>query len=51
MRFKRAFFLLQKDTDLTHVSYSSGYYDQSHFIRAFKKFSGHTPGEYLRIAG
>jgi len=48
MRFKRAFYLMQKNTNLTQVSYSSGYYDQSHFIRTFKKFSGRTPGEYLR---
>lgn len=28
-----------------------GYYDQPHFIREFKEFSGFTPGEYLRLRG
>ncbi|MBM7620938.1 AraC-like DNA-binding protein [Bacillus tianshenii] len=27
-----------------------GYYDQSHFIREFKRFSGMTPGEYKKKA-
>jgi AraC-like DNA-binding protein len=29
----------------------NGYYDQPHFIREFKEFSGFTPGEYLRLRG
>ncbi len=49
MRFKRAFFSLKKHNDLTKISYSSGYYDQSHFIRTFKKLSGYTPGEFLKL--
>ncbi len=28
---------------------SSGYADQSHFIRDFKTFTGYTPGEYLNV--
>lgn len=28
------------------VAFPLGYYDQSHFIREFKEFSGKTPGEY-----
>lgn len=28
-----------------------GYYDQPHFIREFKQFSGFTPGEYFRLRG
>jgi AraC-like DNA-binding protein len=28
-----------------------GYYDQPHFIREFKEFSGFTPGEYFRLRG
>jgi AraC-like DNA-binding protein len=30
---------------LTEVAYESGYYDQAHFIRDYKAYSGHTPGE------
>jgi AraC-like DNA-binding protein len=32
---------------LTEVGYECGYYDQAHFIRDFKEYSGLTPGEYL----
>jgi AraC-like DNA-binding protein len=33
---------------LTEYAYSNGYFDQAHFIREFKEFSGYTPGEMLR---
>jgi AraC-like DNA-binding protein len=32
---------------LTDVAFNHGYADQSHFIRAFKEFTGLTPKEYL----
>jgi len=32
------------------LAFTSGYYDQSHFIKEFKRFSGKTPGEYLAHA-
>ena len=28
-----------------------GYYDQPHFIREFKEFSGFSPSEYFRLRG
>lgn len=31
------------------VAYDTGYADQSHFIRNFKKFSGYTPAEYVQL--
>ncbi|MDP3469939.1 MAG: helix-turn-helix domain-containing protein [Daejeonella sp.] len=31
---------------LTEVAYQSAYYDQAHFIRDFKSFTGHTPGQF-----
>lgn len=34
---------------LTGIGLDSGYYDQAHFIREFKEFTGFTPGEYRRI--
>jgi AraC-like DNA-binding protein len=33
-------------TSLTSVGYEAGFYDQAHFTRAFKSFSGMTPREY-----
>lgn len=44
---------LQKMTDadyvtLTEVGYDSGFSDQSHFIRSFKRYTGKTPKEYLQ---
>ncbi len=33
---------------LTDIAYAAGYYDQSHFIRDFKKYSGATPSEFLQ---
>jgi AraC-like DNA-binding protein len=35
---------------LTDIAHSLGYFDQSHFIRDFRLFSGVTPGAYLRKA-
>jgi AraC-type DNA-binding domain-containing proteins len=35
------------ETSLTTISHESGYFDQSHLIRAFKKYTGITPTEYL----
>jgi len=31
---------------LTGVAYESGYFDQAHFIKDFKKFTGVTPQQY-----
>jgi len=35
--------------DWTLVAHQYRYHDQSHFIRDFKEFTGHTPGDYLRL--
>lgn len=36
-------------TNLTELAHHLGYFDQSHFIKDFKRFSGGTPTEYLKI--
>lgn len=37
----------RKDQTLTSIAYNCGYFDQSHFIRDFKSFTGITPSSYL----
>jgi len=49
-RFQTSLALLRQGTfrSLTDIAYSLGYFDQSHFIRDFKLFSGASPRIYLR---
>src|SRR3569832_1390228 len=37
--------VLSSQMPLTSVAYGCGYYDQAHFIKEFKKFTGITPSE------
>ncbi|MBX3239535.1 MAG: AraC family transcriptional regulator [Chitinophagaceae bacterium] len=39
--------LSQKTGTLTQIAYESEYYDQNHFIKDFKEFTGTTPKEFL----
>jgi AraC-like DNA-binding protein len=47
-RFQNSLRLLnnKKDASLTSIAYDCGYFDQSHFIREFKSFTGTTPSSY-----
>ena len=46
-RFQNSLRLVtKKDTSLTSIAYDCGYFDQSHFIREFKSFTGFTPSGY-----
>jgi AraC-like DNA-binding protein len=46
-RFQNSLRLVTKnDTSLTSIAYDCGYFDQSHFIREFKSFTGFTPSGY-----
>ncbi|MCC6453254.1 MAG: helix-turn-helix transcriptional regulator [Acidobacteria bacterium] len=48
IRFQAATqFRLDGVRDLTEIAYACGYYDQSHFIKEFREFSGYTPKEYF----
>lgn len=35
---------------LTDISLATGYFDQAHFIRDFKRFAGMSPGQYFKQA-
>jgi len=51
-RFQRSLrFVSQNDLSLTSIAYCCGHFDQSHFIREFKSFTGFTPSGYARQAG
>lgn len=39
-------FSINKNISLTEYAYRNGYFDQSHFIRDFKTYSGYTPKEF-----
>ena len=46
-RYLHALQLLQRRNEtLTHIGYDCHYYDQAHFIREFRDYTGLTPGEY-----
>jgi len=48
IRFSNIFKLIEKgDPSWVDVAYLTGYYDQSHFIRDFKAFTGEEPSKYL----
>lgn len=48
MRFQAAMQCSGHDfPSLTSIAYNCGYYDQSHFIHDFKKFSGYHPKQYF----
>lgn len=48
IRFNYIFQLIKsKKSTWTEIVYQSGYYDQSHFIRNFKAFTGEDPSSYF----
>ena len=49
VRFQKALAMMQSgESVLSQVAYASGYSDQSHFIREFRRFSGQTPATLLK---
>lgn len=51
-RFQKSLKLLQHREDtfsLAQLAYRCGYADQSHLIREFRRFSGHTPRSLLKV--
>ncbi|MCL3851853.1 MULTISPECIES: helix-turn-helix transcriptional regulator [Parabacteroides] len=41
--------LLEKKEDLTDIAVNNGYSDTNHFIKDFRKYTGQTPIQYLRM--
>ncbi|WP_425269774.1 helix-turn-helix domain-containing protein [Leptospira yasudae] len=48
MRFRNALRLKDESSNLTDLAYLSGYYDQAHFIRAFKRRIGKSPKKWFQ---
>jgi len=40
--------MFHPETDLTELAYDCGYFDQAHFIKDFRAFTGRTPSEYAK---
>lgn len=43
IRIEKAIQLLPTRRSLTEIAFATGFYDQSHFVHAFKRVTGHTP--------
>ena len=54
VRFQKALAQMQhqadKELNQAQIAYTSGYADQSHFIREFKRFCGYTPMSLLKVS-
>jgi AraC-like DNA-binding protein len=51
-KFLQSVKLIHVETlSLTDVAYTSGFYDQSHFCRVFKSYTGMTPNQYKKQKG
>ncbi|WP_118975024.1 AraC family transcriptional regulator [Taibaiella koreensis] len=50
-RFLLACLSLSEKTDIAALAQEHGYYDQSHFAKDFKRFTGKAPLQYLKVAG
>lgn len=48
VRIKYAMELLDTSCDLSFAACEAGYFDQAHFAREFKSFTGTTPGQFLQ---
>jgi len=47
VRFRHIVNQLSKTNSLTSLAYHAGYFDQAHFIKDFKTFTGQTPQQFI----
>ncbi|MBL8953344.1 MAG: helix-turn-helix transcriptional regulator, partial [Myxococcaceae bacterium] len=50
VRLQRAVAAYRRGASLTQAAFDAGYFDQSHFIRAFRAATGEAPRTFLRRA-
>src|SRR5262245_11104454 len=50
VRLRHVLVLRSKGADFTSIAHAAGYYDQSHFIKDFKRFSGLAPESFFHQA-
>ena len=50
LRLARAKTLLEQGYELSYVAHETGFFDQTHFTKQFKRYSLVTPGAYRKIA-
>ena len=48
IRFRNAISKHSLTNNLTQTALAAGYYDQAHFIKAFRSFTGQPPGQFFR---
>ncbi len=48
VRFKNILQKYTPETPLTELGYEMGFYDQAHFIKEFKNYTGDTPEQFFR---
>jgi len=51
VRLRHVLHLRSKGADFTSIAHAAGYYDQSHFIKDFKRLSGLAPESFFQRAG
>jgi AraC-like DNA-binding protein len=49
VRFNAVLNHLSRSHSLTEIGYTYGFFDQAHFIKDFKQFSGQTPEQFRRL--
>ena len=49
LKINRAIEFLRRGKSLLDITFETGFYDQAHFIKSLKKYTGHTPTEFKKL--